>query len=178
MSDESRPQDVEDGHEQTTPISRSVSRDDLRRFFTVTVVLIAMLFLALGLKQRRDQKRQGFDVQKSDTVTAPQKQSGHREIGRFRLLISDLDRRDAAGETLNNVADMVIQDRSNYHQGIHRDDVDENDSFFNTPRRRKFWRTRIEVHPNVTVEGINQPLLVQLFQNRVVVTLAGQSTDQ
>ena len=177
MSDDSQPPSA---HQPSDDTERggNFSRDDFRRFATVTVVLVAMLFLALGLKHRRELKRQGFNAEKKGAVPAAQPKRSAREVGRFKLSLSAADRQDSAGKPISRIVDMIIRDRQNYHQGLHRDEQDEGDTFFNTPQRRAFWRSRIEVHPSVTLGTLEQPLQVLLFQDRVVVTLVKSAVPQ
>ncbi|MEE2786497.1 MAG: hypothetical protein VX589_04095 [Myxococcota bacterium] len=171
MTDELQPPEVpNDGPADNR--ESGLTRDDLRSFLTVTAVLVAMLFLALGLKHRRDVKRQGFAPEQTAIPSETTKKGQQREIGRFRLVLSHADRTDEDGLVITHVPDMIIRDREHYHQGGHRDEVDEGDTFFNTPQRRQFWRTRMNIHPEVTTATIHRPLLVQLFHDRVLVRLA------
>ena len=147
---------------------RGLTRQDLRRFGTVTAVLVAMLFLALANKGRRELRRQG------EPSNRPSKyQLKAKPIQQFKLKLSPADMKAPDGTALSDPVDMIIRDRENVHQKANRDPEDELDPFFTTPKKRAHWQAIMYVDPAVkkAVQTGHPTVLVSVFPQRLTVRL-------
>ncbi|TIS54403.1 MAG: hypothetical protein E5W91_26970 [Mesorhizobium sp.] len=65
-------------------------------------------------------------------------------LGSYVARISDRDHHASDGYELDNAADMVRQDRANWHKFHRRDSDDENDVWFRTNGQRAGLQRRLE----------------------------------
>ena len=54
----------------------------------------------------------------------------------YHAVLSAFDHYNSSDEKLTSVADIIRQDRANYHNNKHRDEGDESDSFFANKQNR------------------------------------------
>ena len=162
------PSSPDDNSPEPQAGERGLTNQDLRRFGTVTAVLVAMLFLALANKDRRELRRQG------EVSNRPSKyQMKAKPIKQFKLKLSPADMKAADGTVLSDPIDMVIRDRENVHQKGNRDPEDELDPFFTTPQKRAHWQTVMFIEPAVkkAVQTGHPTVLVSVFSQRLTVSL-------
>ncbi len=153
---------------------RRLTRQDLRRFGTVTAVLVAMFFLAIANKDRRELRRQGEPVDHTRRMMKTAKAGGQKgAIARFKLKLSKEDMLGDDGRALSNPVDMIIRDRENVHQSVHKDAEDQTDTFFTTAKKRAYWRAIMVVDPSVqsAVKMGHPTVMVTVFPHRIDVNL-------
>lgn len=98
-------------------------------------------------------------------------------LGAYVARISDSDHYNSNGEYLDTAAQMVRQDRANFHKFGIRDDEDESDPWFRTNGQRGRLQTMLERSgawgPGAKSAVLNgEPLVeVEVWSNRVRVNL-------
>ena len=94
----------------------------------------------------------------------------------YYAYLSEKDRYNSNGDRLKSVADILRQDRANYHKG-RRDRADEDDGgmFATTAGRAKFGTYSIvleNIDAAVVIKGVQKGVMVRVSGRKIFVSFA------